>query len=63
MKLHILSSPTTVGLMEEAENYNISQIGSLTVSNGHYFITFIGEQKLNLQPKVTKVTKKATSSA
>lgn len=64
MKLIVLSSATTIGLMEEAEKYNIDQVGSLTVSNGHYFLTFLGSLKeTQVKPKVTKETKKANSSA
>jgi hypothetical protein len=70
MKLIVISSSTTGDLMNKAEAYNISQVGSLTVSNGHYFVAFLGEPKVQEdtigQPKVTKepkVTKKASPSA
>ena len=67
MKLQILSSNSTIELMKEAEKYNISQVGSLTVSNSHYFLTFLGEPKVTeetpVQPKVTKGPKKVIPSA
>jgi hypothetical protein len=45
MTLIILSSPTTTGLTKEAEKYDIHQVGSLSISNGHYFIVILGELK------------------
>lgn len=67
MKLIILSSSTTGDLMAKTEAYNISQVGSLTISNSHYFIAFLGEPKVqedtSVQPKVTKVSKKVSPSA
>lgn len=41
----ILSSQNTKILEKESENYDISQIGSLSVSNGQYFLTFLGKLK------------------
>ena len=53
--------------MAKTEAYNISQVGSLTISNSHYFIAFLGEPKVqedtSVQPKVTKVSKKVSPSA
>jgi hypothetical protein len=46
MKLIIISSHSTKLLQDEAEKYNIEQLGSLTVNNGHYFLTFLGEPKV-----------------
>lgn len=45
MTLIILSSPTTTGLTKEAEKYDIHQVGSLSISNGHYFLVILGELK------------------
>lgn len=45
MTLIILSSPTTTGLTKEAEKYDIHQVGSLAISNGHYFLVILGELK------------------
>lgn len=67
MTLIILSSPTTIGLTKEAEKYDIHQVGSLAISNGHYFLVILGELKeeapaqLELpleEPKVTLKTSK-----
>lgn len=57
MKLIILSSTSTKKLEEEAEMYDIHQIGSLSVSNGQYFLTALGVPKA--VPEVPKVETKA----
>jgi hypothetical protein len=44
--LKIISANNISKLEKESEEYNISEIGSLTVSNGHYFLCFLGELKL-----------------
>lgn len=57
----ILSSKTTKGLEQEAAQYNISLLGSLTISNGHHYLAIIGELKevpkiIPREPEETKVT-------
>lgn len=49
----ILSSKTTVGLEQEAEKYDISLLGSLTISNGHYYLGILGVPKV--KPKEPEV--------
>lgn len=41
----ILSATTSVLLEKEAAKYNISELGSLTISNGNYHLAFIGVLK------------------
>tara|TARA_R110002124_G_scaffold279379_1_gene451885 strand:+ start:1167 stop:1409 length:243 start_codon:yes stop_codon:yes gene_type:complete len=55
----ILSANTISLLEKEAEGYIISKLGSLTIANGHYFLSFIGEPKVipeetYVNPEVTK---------
>jgi hypothetical protein len=54
--LKIISASNISKLEKESEDYNISEIGSLTVSNGHYFLCFLGELKLPIvvpeEPKI-----------
>lgn len=58
--LKILSAKTIPLLEKEAEGYEIESIGNLSISNGHYFLTFLGEPK---KPKVKpKTTPKKTTS-
>lgn len=52
-RLVILSSHNTKFLEVEAEEYDITQIGSLSVSNGQYFLTFLGSPKVKPETKVT----------
>jgi hypothetical protein len=52
-RLVILSSPNTKILEKESEDYEIHQIGSLSVSNGQYFLTFLGSLKVKPETKVT----------
>lgn len=58
MKLIILSSQSTKVIEEEAEKYNIAQIGSLSVANGQYFLTALGE--LKVPEEVSPVSKSTT---
>jgi hypothetical protein len=44
--LKILSASNIDKLQEDANAYEVSQIGSLTISNGHYFLCFLGELKI-----------------
>lgn len=71
MKLIILSS-TNIGSLElEAAKYEIHQVGSLSVSNGQFFLAALGELKvgapvpvqleLPLEPEVSKSTAKRLS--
>lgn len=56
----ILSDSTINGLEQKIAKYDISLLGSLVISNGHYFQSFVGTDKV--APKVTpKVTPKATA--
>jgi len=59
MNLKIISAKSTKLLEEEASKYNITQLGSITVSNGQYFLCFLGELKLT-KPKTT-TSKKTTT--
>jgi hypothetical protein len=43
----ILSASTSTLLEKEAEGYIITELGSLTIANGHYFLSFIGEPKVS----------------
>ena len=45
--LKILSAKTIIHLEKEAEEYDIKELGSLTISNGHYFLSFMGVPKVN----------------
>lgn len=63
MKLIILSSTNVRDLETQAEAFNIQQVGSLSVSNGQFFLTLIGEPKVTPQvepekPTVSKSTEK-----
>jgi hypothetical protein len=53
-QLVILSSTTTKGLLLEAEKYDLIQVGSLSVSNGEFFLSALGVPKV--EPKLTNVT-------
>ena len=44
--LKILSAKTIARLEKEAEGYDIKELGSFTISNGHYFLSFLGELKV-----------------
>lgn len=48
MTLRIISAPSALRLEEEAMNYEIDSIGSLTVSNGHFYLAFLGKPKLTI---------------
>jgi hypothetical protein len=51
--LKILSAKTIARLEKEAEGYDIKELGSFTISNGHYFLSFLGSPKVNISlPKV-----------
>jgi len=41
----ILSANTIMQLEEEASKYDITHLGSLTISNGHFFMSILGEPK------------------
>lgn len=62
MKLIILSSTSTKKLEEEAEKYDIHQIGSLSVSNGQYFLTALGVPKVTPDPRVVETKAPAKRS-
>ena len=49
--LKILSASTIMKLEEAAKDYDIVEIGSLTVSNAHYFLCFLGELKVPEVPE------------
>jgi hypothetical protein len=55
--LKILSAKTIARLEKEAEGYDIKELGSFTISNGHYFLSFLGEPKVN--PSLPKEEKPA----
>lgn len=52
MALKILSATNPMLLEQEAEKYDITQLGSISIANGHFFIAFLGE--LKEVPKVLK---------
>jgi hypothetical protein len=61
--LKIISASTIMKLEREAEDYDIQELGSLAISNGHYFLSFLGEPKVTpfvipeetyVKPEVTK---------
>lgn len=58
MKLIILSAKSIPLLEKEAEKYDIGDLGSIAISNGHYFLAILG--KLKEEPKAAP---KATSSS
>jgi hypothetical protein len=46
--LKILSASNVIKLEEDVKGYDVTQLGSLTISNGHYFLCFLGEPKVHL---------------
>lgn len=65
MKLIILSAPTTNELTKKAEDYEIHQLGSLTITNGYYFLAILGEHKVPtvVEPEEHKVTAKSPAKS
>lgn len=58
MDLKIISAKSTKLLEEEASKYNITQLGSISISNGQYFLCFVGEPKVvPAKPKTTRKRK------
>ena len=60
-KLIILSSHSTKTLLEEAEKYDIHQVGSLSVSNSQFFLTALGVTKV--KPELTIEEPKVATKA
>lgn len=61
--LKILSSKSLVDLETEANKLNIEQVGSLSISNGHYFLVLTikePEVKPKVEPKIPEVKPKDT---
>ena len=42
----ILSANTLASLEALADNYNIESLGSLTISNGHFYLAILGAPKV-----------------
>jgi hypothetical protein len=67
-QLKILSANTPALLEKEAEKYNISSLGSISISNGHFYLAILGSLKEvpvvpKVEPDVTKETPKVTPKA
>lgn len=63
--LKILSAKNAIDLEKEAEKYNITGVGSLTISNGHFFLAILGEPKTSGSTETTskrrvRTTKKSS---
>lgn len=54
--LKILTAKSLPILEEQAKELEIEQVGSLSISNGHFFLALLIKDK----PRVTKVTPKVT---
>lgn len=60
--LKILSAKNVVELEQEANKLDIDQVGSLSISNGHYFLVLTIKEPVGVtevEPKVTESKPKA----
>lgn len=68
MELKILSAPNIIALEQKANELDIQQVGSVAVSNGHFFLAALVKPKavrqkskvIQSEPKETEVKPKET---